>query len=323
MNIFTLITLLLLLLLIVFLFSSSGSQAYAPDQKEIPDNINLDEYLKVSESAYSDIVPGTEKTIIWHDEQGQKTDLAVIYLHGFSASRQEVSPLVENLGNQLSANVFLTRLVGHGRSENAMQEVSVDAMLADAEEAFNIGQRIGKKVLIISTSTGGTLATWLATKEKTSELAAVVLLSPNYGVADEKARWLLTPGARYWLPWLLGKTYQFKPDNDKQKKYWSWRYPTVALIPMMQLVAYVNQLPLQTITVPVLVLYSKTDKVVDVDKILQNYARFGSDQKQIIAIEGTQGSQHHVLAGDALSPATTDVVEQTILAFLKTNHVSN
>ena len=323
MNIFTLITLLLVLLLVVFLFSSSGSKAYAPDLKKIPDNMSLDEYLKVSESAYPDIVPGTEKTIIWYDNPGQKTELALVYLHGFSASRQEVSPLVENLGKQLAANVFLTRLVGHGRSENAMQEVSVEAMLGDAQEAFDIGKRIGKRVVVIGTSTGGTLATWLAMKEKADDLAGFVLISPNYGVAAENAHWLLKPGARFWLPWWQGKTYQFKPDNKIQEKYWTWRYPTVALIPMMQLVAYVDQLPLASITTPVLVLYSKTDKVVNVDKILKNYERLGSDHKQIIAIEGTQGSQHHVLAGDALSPATTDVVEQTILAFLKTNHISN
>lgn len=58
---------------------------------------DLDAYLAQSEAQFDDIVPGAEKTIVWSGEPGQKTPLSVIYLHGFSATRQEIAPLPEEL----------------------------------------------------------------------------------------------------------------------------------------------------------------------------------------------------------------------------------
>ena len=55
----------------------------------------------------------------------RQTELALVYLHGFSASRQETAPLSEDLARQLGANLFVTRLSGHGRSPQAMGEPSV------------------------------------------------------------------------------------------------------------------------------------------------------------------------------------------------------
>jgi hypothetical protein len=37
-------------------------------------------------------VPGAEKKIIWAGEAAQKTPLSIVYLHGFSATRQERAP---------------------------------------------------------------------------------------------------------------------------------------------------------------------------------------------------------------------------------------
>ena len=238
-------------------------------------------------------------------------------MHGFSANRQEVSPLSEGLAHKLGANIFLTRLTGHGRSGEAMEDVSVEEMLADAVEALEIGKKIGERVIVIGMSTGATLATWLAAYDQSPEVMAVVLLSPNFGLQDPKSEWLLKPAARIWLPMAEGRTYEFTPDNDQQAKFWSWKYPTVALIPMMELVSYVRELPLHKISTPMLVLYSQEDKIVDLAQVQAVYEKLGSKNKQIGIISGTQGSQHHVLAGDILSPATTSDVESNILSFIQ------
>jgi len=88
---------------------------------------DLDQYLTAAEARFSDITPGTEKTIVWAGEVGRRTPLSIVYLHGFSATRQETVPLPAQVAARLQANLFATRFTGHGRSGAAMLEGSVNA----------------------------------------------------------------------------------------------------------------------------------------------------------------------------------------------------
>ncbi|MDD4273595.1 MAG: hypothetical protein PHG14_07705 [Desulfobacter postgatei] len=38
-----------------------------------------------------------------------------VYIHGFSATRKETAPLSDLVAKTLNANLFYTRLSGHGR----------------------------------------------------------------------------------------------------------------------------------------------------------------------------------------------------------------
>ena len=95
-----------------------GPREVIDQQVEIPElPADLEAYLTESESRYNDIRPGLEKTILWHDPQRKKaTELSLVYLHGFSASRAEISPVPERVAQELGANLFFTRLAGHGRT---------------------------------------------------------------------------------------------------------------------------------------------------------------------------------------------------------------
>jgi pimeloyl-ACP methyl ester carboxylesterase len=150
----------LVLAVILLVFFAGPRVSLEPDLKPIALPEDLDEYLKQSEAAFSDIVPGAEKTIIWANPEKTKTTLAVIYLHGYSATRQETAPLSEHIAKKLGANLFCTRLSGHGRGGAAMAEACANDWLNDSLEALAIGKRLGEKIIIISVSTGGTLAAW-------------------------------------------------------------------------------------------------------------------------------------------------------------------
>jgi len=88
---------------------------------------SIEQMLQQSEAKFSDIVKGAEKHITWYDATGQPTPISLVYVHGFSATHKELSPMTELLAQRLQANVFYTRLRGHGRSDDAMAEASVDA----------------------------------------------------------------------------------------------------------------------------------------------------------------------------------------------------
>jgi esterase/lipase len=281
-----------------------------------PNPADLEQYLAQSEAKYSDIVPGTEKTIVWANAEKTKTPMSIVYIHGYSATRQETVPLSNEIAAKLGANLFYTRLSGHGRTDAAMDEPTVNDWLNDTMEAFEIGKRLGDKVIVIGVSTGGPLAAWLAEQPNTDEALAYVLLSPNFAPRDSNAEILTLPWAKQFAPLILGAEYSWTPQNEGHAKYWTHSYPSTALVTMMGLVKFVRGSDLESIKKPVLVIYSPHDQVVNSDAVEQGYARIGSDIKEIQPIEDSGNPENHVLAGDILAPKNTQVVEKMILDFI-------
>ena len=97
-----------------------------PVLDDLPEN--LDEYLNGIESRVAGITPNTEKKIFWYSKPSLVTPRSIIYIHGYSASRQEVSPLVENLASRLQCNLYFTRLTGHGLDGQAMTEITLQKL---------------------------------------------------------------------------------------------------------------------------------------------------------------------------------------------------
>ena len=122
-----------------------------------------------------------------------RTPLAVVYLHGFSATRQETAPFSARLARALGANLFEARLRGHGRSEAAMAEGTVEAWLEDGVEALAIGRRLGERVVLVGCSTGAALATWMLANGHDQDVAGLVLFSPNFGTRHRGASLLTGP----------------------------------------------------------------------------------------------------------------------------------
>ncbi|MCK8823624.1 alpha/beta hydrolase [Fuchsiella alkaliacetigena] len=313
------ILVLVVLLGLLILFLSGPKVQVEEDIEKVslpPRTEDLTEYLAQSEAEFADLIPGTEKKIIWADANKEKTPLSIIYLHGFSATRQETAPLADQVAEELGANLFYTRLTGHGRSGAAMGEAKANDWLNDAWEALEIGQQIGEEVVVIGTSTGGTLATWLALQEQVEGISALVLISPNFGPRDSMAELLTWPWAEQLLPLLLGEEYSAESLNPEHERYWTRNYPTTALFPMMALVDLVRESDLEAVKEPTLVLYSPQDQVVDAAKIEETFQRWGSEEKKLLAMEEIENPRKHVLAGDILEPNNTSVVKEEILEFI-------
>lgn len=278
---------------------------------------DLDNYLKNSEATIDDITPGTEKTILWVEKPGVKTPISVIYLHGFSATRQEAAPLAEIVADNLGANLFYTRFSGHGRTNEAMLECTVNAYANDIYEAIEIGRRIGDKVIVIGLSTGGTAATWLAMQPMAKHVSAFILISPNFGLVDKRSFLLTWPWGGRIAELVNGLEYGWEPRNELHGKYWTCRFPTRALLPMMEFVKLTRSLPLDTIQKAMLVIYSPDDQIVASDAIEKTFKKIGSNRKRLIAIINTDAPQDHVLAGDILAADSTRKIADIILEFVR------
>ena len=221
----------------------------------------------------------------------------------------------QRLARRLGANLFLTRLAGHGIPGDALGSVTVEDWMRDAVEAMEVGRALGERVLVIGS--GGTLATWLASSEYADGLQGVVLMSPNFGPSDPRADMLTWPWGLQIAELVQGEYRSWEPVNEEHRRYWTTRYPTKALVPMMSLVKLVREQGLSGVRVPLLVMYSPQDRLLDIQRIIDAAESLDPDLVEVVPVEDPEKSHLHVLAGDILSPSTSPLVLETIERFAR------
>ncbi|SHI77789.1 Lysophospholipase, alpha-beta hydrolase superfamily [Shimia gijangensis] len=283
--------------------------------------VDIDAYLAAKEADFDDITPDTQKRVIWHGESGKKTPLAIVYIHGFSATSEEIRPVPDLVAKALGANLFYTRLAGHGRKGEALAEVTTQDWMNDAAEALEIGRRLGEDIIVIATSTGATLMAEAAVQpDMVKDVKGLVLVSPNFGLADPTAMILTLPAARYWGPVVAGKTRSWTGRNDLHDKFWTTTYPTVSLFQMAALVQHAATQNYQSVTVPALFWFSDADDVVDHRETRKVAAAWGGENtlQTVMAVSVGTGDDpnSHVIAGDILSPGQTQGLVGGILNWI-------
>ena len=280
----------------------------------------LERYLEIHERKWSDdLRPGVEKKLVWRNPDRRRTKLAVIYMHGFSASRRELAPIPENLAIRLDANLFYTRLTGHGLPGHLLAAATLDDWLADAREALAIGRAIGQKILLMGMSTGAALSVWLAAKSP-AQIDALVLISPNFGLRSTPARLLTYPWGRWLLSPLAGLERSWPPLNSRQGLYWTTRYPIRALYPVGELIAMVRTLNPVHIPQPVMMILSSLDKIISVRLAIKAFHQYRNPNNHLFQYNESQDRKHHILGGDIISPAGNAIITESVMNFL--NNVS-
>ncbi|MEQ8205203.1 MAG: alpha/beta fold hydrolase [Woeseia sp.] len=279
----------------------------------------LDAWLANAEervNAESGLVDGAEKRIRWYANlPATRTEYALVYLHGFSATRQEIAPVCELLADVLQANLFETRLTGHGLVNDRLTDVAAEDWLADAAEALAVGQKIGQRTILIGTSTGATLALAMRDRFATAGVDALVLLSPNFAPVDASADILTWPGGPLLAQAVVGDERSWTAANELQERYWTTRYPLAAAVEVMRLVKAVrSDLPMH-LEQPVLTLLSPQDEVVDVERARLALRKITAPANEVVNIDA-RGANGHVFAGDILSPVNNELVVNQILDFV-------
>lgn len=270
-----------------------------------------------AEASFDDIVEGSESSIVWAGDDGAVTDVAIVYLHGFSATPQEIRPTMERVSPALGANIIYVRLTGHGRDGPAMATGTVAAWTHDADRALALAERIGRRTIVVGTSTGATLLTGLLANGRDDRIDGAVMISPNYRIGNPASAVLTLPGARWWVPVAFGAERSFEPHNEDHARMWTTRYPTEALFPMAPMVKEVRSADFTAINTPALFLFSPLDGVVDhaeTRRIAAEWAGPVTISEQVLA-EGDDPF-NHVIAGDALSPSRTAAVAEEIAAWI-------
>ncbi len=289
-----------------------------------PDLMQLEREVLEREASIKNIRADNEARFFWADSVPQKTEYSIVYLHGWSASQEEGDPLHMDTAKRFGCNLYLPRLAGHGlEEEEPMLDITADVLIASAKEAIAIGKQLGKKVILMATSTGGTLALHLAGGDP--DIAALVLYSPNIEIFDPNAKLLTSHWGLALAKAVKGSDYhEFDREDPLKNKYWTTKYRIEALTQLQALVeTTMTPENFAAVTQPVFLGYfykndSIQDNVVSVPAMLTMYEQLGTEavKKRKVAFPN---AGDHVLASyvtskdlESVSTATYQFLEEVV-----------
>ncbi|MGC4021688.1 MAG: alpha/beta hydrolase [Cyclobacteriaceae bacterium] len=217
---------------IYFLGPEPEKPKFDPAMPQVPQQPEeLEKYVANQESMHK-LKPNNEARIVWADSSKTKTEYAVVYIHGFSACQEEGNPVHRNFAKKFGCNLYLARMADHGiDTVDQMIYFTPDRWWVSSKEALAIGKAIGKKVILMSTSTGGTMALILAAQYP-DDVYAVMNMSPNISIFDSKAWIANNPWGLQVGRMVMGGKSIVYPSDSLTDKYW---YNTYRLEAVSQL----------------------------------------------------------------------------------------
>lgn len=272
-----------------------------------------DAYIKKKEASLK-IKPDNESRIIWaNDSLKNKTPYCLLYLHGFSASWFEGEPVHRDFATRYGMNLYIPLLATHGiDTTDCLINMTPDRLYESAKQALVLAHTLGEKVILMSTSTGGTLSLKLAA-DFPQLINGLILYSPNIAINDPAAFLVSKPWGLQLARFVKKGNYRIsKPDHPEEEQYWQCKQRLESAVYLQQLVE--TTMTIETfskVKQPVFLAYyykdeKQQDNVVRVDAMMKMFEQLGTDtdkkQKMAFPEAGT-----HVIGCKLLSGAWQDV----------------
>lgn len=293
------------------------SYEYAPQQ--LP--ATFEEYYaaRLAESKKLNARPGNEERLVRYAKG--KTPVALLYIHGYGASRAEGEYILDLAAKSLKANTYYLRLPGHGTNKDDHKTATPAKHLDTAITALSMMDKLGDKVIVVGTSMGGAIATYLAAHHP-GKMAGVVLVSPYYNFPTAMARMVNHyPVFRLFtaLNPMRVSSSPVPPEADNWTNYW---YREQYFDSAQQLISLGRMIRRNSvydkITLPVLLFYYYRDEAhqddsASVAHMKEAFARFGGASKANPlnrAVQITNGA--HVLMSRYDKTDKDRVVSETV-----------
>ena len=303
---------------IYLLGPSPKTPVYTLAQPQVPTTSGeLEKYITNIEAAHK-LRPNNEARIVWaNDSAKQKTEYAIVYLHGFSASQEEGNPVHRNIAKTFGCNLYLSRLAEHGiDTTEQLQNLTAENYWETAKQALAIGKQLGNKIILMGTSTGGTQALQLAAAYP-NEVAGLILYSPNIAINDANA-WIINNHWGLQIARLVkGNNYNTPIDNRLiYKQYWNTPYRLEAAVALQEMLeTTMTKETFAKVKQPTLLLYYYNDEqhqdpVVKVSAMKNMFEEISTPKnlKKQMAMPNTE---NHVLASPIKSKDVEGVERET------------
>lgn len=278
----------LAVVVVLALYRIGPTLDHEPSDSKLPqvlyDVSSVDTYVNEKE-AQVETKKDNEARIYWADSAGQVSDYVLLYIHGFSASWYEGYPVNVNFAETLGCNAYYARLAEHGVvSDDPLLNLTPKNLYDSAKEALLIAKTIGKKVIIMSTSTGGTLSLMLAA-DYPDLVDGLVMYSPNIVIKQKSATLLTKPWGFNLGKLVQGGEMRHLEGTELEAKYWNLDYRMEATVRLQQLLEErMNPVTYAKVKCPVFLGYyykdeDHQDDVVSVEAMLEMYKQLGTDKK--------------------------------------------
>lgn len=209
-------------------FSSLVQRNYAADLHMLEDSL-------VKSEATFPIKPDNEARIVWATPY-QKTPYCIVYLHGLGASQEEGDPINEALAARYGFNMYMARLEDHGlKGDNPLLTVDPVKWMQSALDAIQMGKALGDKVIVMSCSTGSTLALYLASKYP-DLVEAQILLSPNVDYYDPRSFMMAGPWGMQITKLILASDFYTWEAPEVAEQYWYTQYRVEGIIKLKAII---------------------------------------------------------------------------------------
>ena len=310
----------LLVVIIYFLGPKPSKPELNKNLPSISSNVGSIENLVANSSAGMKLKSDNESRIFWaKDSVKERTDYAVLYLHGFSASWYEGYPAHVKFAEKFGCNLYIPRLASHGiDTVDALIDMTPDRLWESAKEALIVARGLGKKVIIMSTSTGGTLGLKLAA-DFPEYVHGLILYSPNIRINNGAAFLLSKPWGLQIGRKSVGGKYRITNEDFESKdcQYWNCKYRMEATVYLQQLVeSTMKKETYEKVMAPVFLGYyykdeNNQDDVVKVSAMLKMFDQLGTNAENKTKVAFPEAGSH-VIACELTSGSVEKVISESI-----------
>jgi esterase/lipase len=273
----------------------------------------VESYIRKKESTLK-IKPDNESRIIWaNDSMKTKTTYCLLYLHGFAACWYEGSPVNIDFAHRYGMNLYAPLLASHGiESTEPLLDMTPDRLYESAKEALVVAHKLGEKVIVMSTSTGGTLSLKLAA-EFPELIDGLFLFSPNIAINDPAAFLLSKPWGLQIARFVKKGNYRISSTKfPEEEQYWICKQRLESAVYLQQLLeATMTKMTFAKVNQPVFMGYYYKDEVnqddvVRVDAALKMFDQLGTPEN-LKQKQAFSEANNHVIGSILLSGAWQDV----------------
>ena len=165
---------------------------------------------------------------------------------------------------------------------------------------MGIGQILGEDVIVMSTSTGGTLSIYLAGANP-DMIDAMILFSPNIEIADQSTKILTMPWGLQLGKMIAGDFRSFEDNEPLEEQFWTSKYRIEAIVALQKLLdETIEEEVFRKVSQPYLLGYyyksdTAKDNVVSIAAI-KEFARSTSTPDQQVQVVEFPNVGEHVIA---------------------------
>jgi esterase/lipase len=226
--------------------------------------------------------------------KGRSKDIGIVLSHGYMAAPLEVRQLAQYL-NRLGFWVYIPRLKGHGTSPEDLARRSYLDWRASVDQGYAIISSICKHVVAGGFSTGAGLALDLAVRVKA--VSGVFAVSAPMRLKDFSSRF--APAVDMWNRLMerarqVGAKKEFVENKPENPHINYSRNPISGVVEVDRLMDDLEP-RLADLNVPVLVIQSRGDPVVDPKGSRKIFELIGSADKEYLLFNF---NRHGILLGE-------------------------